>query len=121
MKSPNASVKQIEIDLKVSDTLEVDIDEYEKATKVPLRMAVDDIVENTLKRAASRKRILQDYPLSKLKVEKPPKVVSLPNALKSMLKESDIDSIEKYWNENYANKRYSEWGDGVSYYPEMKP
>ncbi len=120
-KNPNASEEQIAVDFTVSDVLVADIDEFEKATGIQLRAAVDDIVNNSLKRAASRKRILQDYPLSKLKTEKPPKQVRLPAELRSMLSKEDLDEIESYWRKNHEGKKFTEWNDSVNYYPLMNP
>ncbi len=120
-KNPSANEEQIEVDFTVSDVIEMNIDDFEKATGIQLRMAVDDIVNNTLKRAASRKRILQDYPLSKLKTEKPPKQIRLPAELRSMLSDEDLKEIESYWRMNHGGKRFSEWADSVNYYPEMNP
>lgn len=65
-----------------------------------LQQMVDDIEQNYLKRSASKKWILCDYPereLKKLANDGKPLKLNIPAALKSMLPSETIEAIESEW------------------------
>lgn len=65
-----------------------------------LQQMVDDIEQNYLKRSASKKWILCDYPekeLKKLANDGKPLRLNIPAALKSMLPSETIEIIESEW------------------------
>lgn len=87
-------------------------DEYPQFIKIELLAAglnipdlqkmVDDICENYLKRPATRKFILADYPEKHIKKcesegKEFPVKIGWPPALKSMLSESSVSEIHNFW------------------------
>lgn len=61
---------------------------------------ITEIREQTLKRQASRKRILHDYIEEKLAKAKEGSTISLPVYLRRMLSKEDADFIKGYWKDN---------------------
>lgn len=88
----------------------MEIDMLAKELNLPmLQSSVDDITNNYLTRAASKKWILCDYPEKAIKAaevngKKFPIKLNIPPALKSMLNKSDIERIHTEWAQRYKNK-----------------
>lgn len=93
---------------KIVDTYPVDmsIEILASGLNLPtLQESVNDIENNYLKRPASRKWILQDFPEKgiKLAAEKGKRFnFKIPPALKSLLNEASIKEIEGYWFKNFT-------------------
>jgi hypothetical protein len=80
----------------------------EKLNLPTLQQSVDDICENYLKRPASKKWILCDFPekhLAKNKEAGQDKVINIPSALKSFLKKEDRELIANEWQARYAKDK----------------
>lgn len=89
----------------------VDVDEFDKYHGLQIRMAMEDLYNNALTRAAFKKYLLHDIPEQKLgEVFKngklPPKAIRLPTALRGLLSPETISAINDYWNKNFAGKTY---------------
>lgn len=112
-KRKNGEVAK-ESDYEFLEEVVADISIVSKETGIDLELAVKDIRENSLKRPAFRKWILYDYVSEKLKGDKPPKRVSLPPALKSLLPEETLKEIRDYWNEKFASFKNPNWNDDVT-------
>lgn len=71
-----------------------------------LQLAVDDIRNNYLKRSATKKYILNDYPEHQLQLQykNPRKRITLPSVLCSMLNEQDIGIIKGVWKQRHKIK-----------------
>jgi len=87
------------------------IDMPAKGLNLPtLQKMVDDIRENYLKRQATKKYILYDYPEAMIKKAEsgdkpPPYKVSIPPALASLLTDEDNNTILNAWESKYKNIR----------------
>jgi hypothetical protein len=112
-KRKNGEVAQ-ETDWEFLEEVICDIEVVSKEVNADIQMAVKDIQENSLKRPAFKKWILHDYVSDKLKGDKPPKKVSLPPALKSLLPEETLKEIKNYWNEKFAGFKNPNWNDDVT-------
>jgi len=69
-----------------------------------LQAMVDDIHNNYLKRNATKKYILSDYPeqeRAKMQKEGKNRKLNIPTALKSLLPESTVKEIEIEWYKRY--------------------
>jgi hypothetical protein len=109
-KRKNGEVAK-ETDWEFVSEVVADIEIVSKETNADIEMAVNDIRENSLKRPAFRKWILYDYVSEKLKGKTPPKKISLPPALKSLLPEEAVSYIRDFWNEKFSNYKNPDWSD----------
>jgi hypothetical protein len=66
-----------------------------------LQMVVDDIQNNFLKRPASKKWILSDYPEKQLETKLKSKI-KIPPVLRSLLYDQDIDTIKREWKSRHG-------------------
>lgn len=105
----------------MNDNCHIEIDLFEKKTGIPIRMAVEDVRLRALQRKTYSKFLLRDYPEQQLSVEKPKKVIRLPEGLRSMLNPETLGEIKKYWNDHYYGKKMSNWHKSVDYLPELNP
>lgn len=83
-----------------------------------LQQMVDDIEQNYLKRNASKKWILCDYPekeLKKLANDGKPLRLNIPAALKSMLPSETIEIIEGEWAKRFPYVENLKIGIGGSF------
>lgn len=85
---------------ELPEALEIEL--LSKYLNLPdLQFAVDDIRENYLKRQASKKWILLDYPEKELRTKLKDKI-NIPPVLASLLKEEDVEFIAKEWSKRYG-------------------
>lgn len=66
-----------------------------------LQQSVDDIQNNFLKRPATKRWILCDFPEKELRT-KPKKKIKIPDTLASFLKEEDLNIIHDEWKKRYG-------------------
>lgn len=105
----------------VNPNLRIEIEKLKGLFVIDIAKAIEDIRENALSRPTFKKWLMNDYPLTKMKVDVPPKKVRLPAGLRSLLKESDLEQIESQWNRRFKNLYFPEWNETVDYYPILKP
>lgn len=67
-----------------------------------LQQMTDDIHENYLKRPASKRWILCDYPEKQLEKQTPKHRIKIPPALKSLLSDADIYTIKTEWRNRHG-------------------
>jgi hypothetical protein len=85
---------------KTPESLEVAL--LEQHLNLPtLSQAIQDIKNNYLVRPASKKWILFDYPEKELKTKLATQV-KIPSVLASLLKDEDVNFIEKEWHRRYG-------------------
>lgn len=81
---------------------ELPVETLSKHLNLPdLQLAVVDIRENYLKRQASKKWILMDYPEKELKTKLKDKI-KVPPVLASLLKAEDVQFIESEWKRRFG-------------------
>jgi len=81
---------------------ELPVETLSKYLNLPdLPLAVEDIRENYLKRQASKKWILLDYPEKELKTKLKTQV-KIPVVLASLLKPEDVETIKTEWNKRHG-------------------
>lgn len=80
---------------------EIPLDVLEKHTGLKLGSAILDISENYLKRPASKKWILCDFPERELQT-KPKNKIKIPSALASLLSKESLATIKQEWHERYG-------------------
>jgi hypothetical protein len=68
-----------------------------------LQQSVEDIKNNFLKRPATKKWILCDYPEKELKTKEKHKV-KIPPVLVSLLNKEDLNTISKEWSRRFSIK-----------------
>jgi hypothetical protein len=88
------------------------VDDYPKAIPIGmisqtlcidnLQTLVDDIHNNYLNRAATKKWILCDYPENELRLGKD---LSIPPALKTLLPEQTIETIKSEWRKRFPKTK----------------
>lgn len=89
--------------------VEMDIKMLAEYLNLPtLQAMVDDITYNYMKRSATKKYILSDFPeqeINKMKSEGKNKKINIPPALKSMLLPETVKEIEIEWYKRYKHLR----------------
>ena len=100
-----------ESDWEFMTEVTADVDVVSKEVGFDVGMAMDDLYNNALTRPAFKKWILHDYPMKKLNAKEPPKKVSLPAGLKSLLNPDVVDEVEKYWNDHFGDYKNPEWDE----------
>ena len=86
---------------------EIDLLILQKHTGLQLSGAIMDIQENYLKRAATRKYILCDYPEKEMLTNQKDEI-KLPTALASLLHPDTIATIKAEWKKRYGIQHRSE-------------
>ena len=107
------------IESEMNDNCHIEIDLFEKKTGIPIRMAVEDVRLRALQRKSYSKFLLRDYPEQQLSVERPKKVIRLPEGLRTLLNQETLEEIRKYWNDHYYGKKIAKWHKSVDYFPEL--
>jgi hypothetical protein len=121
MLALHGNYAQAKMEHEINPDGEIDAELFEKKTGIPVVAAMNDLRENALKRKAFAKYLLRDFPEAAIGVQRPPKLVRLPEGLRSLLSEQVIDEICEFWNKNYYKKMISKWEKSVDYWPEFKP
>lgn len=115
------NIEQVKIESSMNDNWSVDSELFESKTGIPVKMALNDLYNNALKRKSFAKYLLKDYIEECLNVPKPKKKIRLPEVPRSMLSPETISQVSTYWEKNYYGKRMPKWEKSIDYYPELVP
>lgn len=82
--------------------MEFDVSLLSEHLNLPeLQRAIDDIRENYMKKNATRKYILLDFPEKEMRLKLKDKI-RVPSVLASLLKPEDVEFIESEWSRRYG-------------------